>query len=72
MRTTRTLSSVDLWYSSNFQAGITGVVLGLLGAVIVYALIKSRSTGEVAKALLAGAVTVFVALAAMAAGLLAT
>jgi uncharacterized membrane protein len=71
LRTARTLSSPEIWYASNFRAGAAGVVLGILGALIVLAIMRSRSMSDVTKALLAGATAVIVAMASAAAGLLA-
>ena len=72
LRTAKTLASAEAWYASNFWSGVTGVVLGILGAIVVYAIMRSRSMTEVTKALLAGATVVLVALGSALTGLLAT
>lgn len=71
MRTAETLASAEAWYAANYWAGLTGVVLGLVSAVFVIFVMKSRSMTERTKALVAGGAAVFVALAAAAAGMLA-
>ena len=72
LRTTRSLASAEIWYASNFQAGIAGVVLGLAGAVVVHVIMRMRSISEVARVLLAGATILLVSFGSMFAGLLAT
>lgn len=68
-RTSASLASADVWYQSNFSAGVAGVVLGIAGA-----LLNSRivGTGRVSttKALLTVGVTVSAAFGSTIAGLL--
>ena len=68
-RTAASLASRDVWYTSNFWAGMTGVALGITGAFLIHTMLK-RGPLDVARAVLAGGVAVFVALASLAAGLL--
>lgn len=72
LRTTESLKSAEIWYRSNFQAGITGVALGLIGAVLVFAIMRMRSLSEEARVLLAGAAIVLIGYATMIAGVAAT
>ncbi|HEX8063239.1 MAG TPA: SdpI family protein [Allosphingosinicella sp.] len=41
-RTSASLASPEVWYSSNLWAGGTGVALGLAGAFLTYRMLKSR------------------------------
>jgi uncharacterized membrane protein len=70
-RSAATLGSDEAWYSSNFWAGITGVVLGIAGALVVQVMLR-RGPLDVGRAVMAGGVAVLVAFASLAAGLLAS
>jgi uncharacterized membrane protein len=71
LRTSETLSSAEVWYRSNLQAGIAGVALGLAGAALVFATMRISSLTEEARVLLAGAVVVLIGFASLIAGLVA-
>ena len=71
VRTVSTLRSPEQWYAANARAGIAGVALGLTGALIVHAIMRSRAMSDATKALVAAAVALLIAFGSMLAGLLA-
>jgi uncharacterized membrane protein len=68
VRTAHTLASPDVWYLANFRAGVTAVVLGLIGTVFVARVSVQNSTGE-AKVGISVSTTIFIAVATAIAGL---
>jgi uncharacterized membrane protein len=70
-RTPASLASDKVWHDANLAAGITGVVLGLAGAILLYALLRRRPV-SVALALLSAGVALVVLGMSMAAGALSS
>ena len=65
-RTSASLASPAAWYGANYAAGITGVVLGLAGAVLVHNLLKGRPVDRFRALVSAGVAVVAVAASAVA------
>jgi uncharacterized membrane protein len=70
-RTAASLASAEVWHESNLWAGRTGVALGLAGAFLTYRMLKNRPVDAVMAASTA-AIALFVAIASMTAGMLAS
>ena len=68
-RTSASLASANVWYQSNFSAGIAGVVLGIAGALLNYRIV-GKGKVSTTKALLTAGVTVSVAFGSTITGLL--
>lgn len=68
-RTLQSVKSPDVWYAANHRAGFIGLLFGLIGAILVAAVVRIPSISDAAKISIAAVLTAFVAIAMTFAGL---